>query len=128
MNLLLDTHVILWYILDDPQLPPSAKALINNLENNCFVSYTSIWEMGIKYSVGKLKFDDSFDAMVATVANSDLEIIPIELGHLMKYVELPLHHRDPFDRLLIAQAMTEKWKIVTKDEWFSKYDVEVLWK
>ncbi len=127
MKLLLDTHVVLWYIMDDRQLPKSIKKLISDKNNIRLISYASIWEMGIKYSIGKLKFEEGFDTLIATIVNSNIEITPIELGHLMKYVELPLHHRDPYDRLLIAQAISEGWKIVTKDEWFSNYNVEVLW-
>ncbi len=128
MNLLLDTHIVLWYIHDDEQLPDTIRKMINDGENRCMVSYASIWEMAIKFSIGKLKYSNDFAEIAAAVLNTGIEIMPLEIGYLMKYVDLPLHHRDPFDRLIISQAISEGWKVISVDEQFKKYDVDLITK
>ena len=121
MNLLLDTHIVLWYIHDDAQLPDAIRKMINDGGNRCMVSYASVWEMAIKFSIGKLKYNNDFAEIAAAILNTGIEIMPLEIGHLMKYVDLPLLHRDPFDRLIISQAITEGWKLISVDEQFRKY-------
>ena len=123
MNLLLDTHVLLWWLSDDSALGTEARAAIANPETEVFVSAASAWEIAIKVGLGKLDAPDDLEA--ALVANS-FQPLPIEVAHALAADRLPEHHRDPFDRMLIAQAMVEGLTLVTHDRAFGAYEVALL--
>jgi len=127
MNLLLNTHALIWFINGDNQLPDKSIKLICNLETKCFVSIASIWEIAIKFSLGKLDLNGGFDQISKIMKRYEIELLPITFEHLQKLLTLPFHHRDPFDRIIISQGLTEKYTIVTKDENFPKYDVRIIW-
>lgn len=127
MNLLLDTHTLIWFINGDRSLPDKSKTLINNIDNNCFVSIASIWEIGIKLSLGKLDLHRKFDNISMLMLKYDIELIHISYEHIEKLIHLKFYHRDPFDRLIISQGISENFTIITKDEIFKKYKVKTIW-
>jgi PIN domain nuclease of toxin-antitoxin system len=127
-RLLLDTHTFLWWVDDAPELTAAARRVIADVNNECYLSMASCWEMAIKASLGKLRLARPVERFVSEqVTANGFTLLNIELRHTAKVEKLPFHHRDPFDRLLIAQAMTEKLTIVTADSAFSDYGVKVLW-
>ena len=127
-RLLLDTHVFLWWVADDPNLTTVARRAIADVNNECFLSLASCWEMAIKSSLGKLRLAKPVGRFVTEqLAANSFTLLNIELRHAAKVEKLPFHHRDPFDRLLVAQAVTEKLIIVTADSGFSNYGVRILW-
>ena len=123
MRLLLDTHVVLWWRLDSADLGREARRAIATADLVC-VSAASGWEVAIKRALGKLRFAGAFAPLVTTGGFSEL---PVSLRHAERLLELPDHHRDPFDRMLIAQALAEDLTIVTHDRQFSRYDVPIIW-
>lgn len=123
MKLLLDTHVMLWWLADDPKLPRQAATAIADGESFVVVSAASVWEVAIKKAVGRLDApDDLLEAMEA----NDFDSLSISPAHALAAGALPAHHADPFDRMLIAQARAEGLAVVTVDARFSDYDVELL--
>ena len=127
-RLLLDTHAFLWWVDDAPELSGAARHAIADVKNECFLSVASCWEMAIKASLGKLSLAKNVERFVTEqLAANDFALMSIDLRHAAKVEKLPYHHRDPFDRLLIAQAMTEKLTIVSADGAFRDYGVKVLW-
>jgi len=128
MRLLLDTRAFLWWLDDAPQLTVAASGAIGNANNECYVSLASCWELAIKSSLGKLQLAKPVERFVSEqLAANSFTLLSIELRHVAKVQKMPFHHRDPFDRLLIAQAMTEKLTLVTADRAFSDYPVKTLW-
>jgi PIN domain nuclease of toxin-antitoxin system len=128
MRLLLDSHTFLWFVLNDPQLSSVALNLIHDPANDILISPASYWEIAIKVRLGKINLKASYDDfMQRGIAGNDFEILPIEPRHTSLLTTLPLHHRDPFDRLLIAQAMIEAIAIVSIDATFDSYGVQRLW-
>lgn len=128
MKLLLDTHSFLWFIEDDARLSRTAKTIIEDGDNEVLLSVGSLWEMAIKVSLGKLKFSQPFATFVpAQLATNTISLLPITVDHPAQVVTLPFHHRDPFDRLLIAQALTEDIPIVGADAVFDGYGVKRFW-
>jgi PIN domain nuclease of toxin-antitoxin system len=126
MQFLLDTHILLWFMNGDTQLPEAMMNIISDKSNQCFVSIASIWEIAIKCNIGKLKLNTDFNKISDFLGNNDLIIIPIELTHLETYLNLALLHRDPFDRVIIAQGISEHLTILTADDQFRKYPVICL--
>jgi PIN domain nuclease of toxin-antitoxin system len=127
MKLLLDTHTFLWFIEDSPKLSAEAKGLLES-EADLLLSIASIWEMAIKINIGKLSLPPPFDEFISDqLSRNTIELFPIRLAHLGLLSTLPFHHRDPFDRLLIAQAITEQYPIVSIDDKFDAYSVRRLW-
>jgi len=127
-RLLLDTHTFLWWVNDAPELSPVARDVISNTNNECFLSVASCWEMAIKSSLGKLVLAKPVDRFVHDqIAGNCFTILNIELRHAAKVESLPFHHRDPFDRLLIGQAISDKLSLVTSDKMFTHYDVQLIW-
>ncbi|MDQ3134594.1 MAG: type II toxin-antitoxin system VapC family toxin [Acidobacteriota bacterium] len=127
MRYLLDTHTFLWFVNDDSQLSIDAKNLLES-DVDLLLSVGSLWEIAIKVSIGKLSLPDSYDKFIPQqMALNDIEMLPLNLAHLEVVVTLPLHHRDPFDRLLIAQAMVENVPIVSADGMFDNYGVNREW-
>jgi PIN domain nuclease of toxin-antitoxin system len=128
MRHLLDTHAFLWFVLNDPQLSPTALGLINDPANDILVSPASYWKMAIKVGLGKLDLHAPYDDfMHRGIVGNDFEILPIEPRHTSMLTTLPLHHRDPFDRLLIAQALVEAIPIISADAQLDAYGVKRLW-
>ena len=124
MNLLLDTHVLLWW-LDDPNtlLSEQALAAITDPDNQIIISVVSAWEIAIKKALGKLESPENLEEMIA---DSEFELIPINYEHAWQVKDLPPHHRDPFDRLLISQAKAEHLMLVTRDSQLKAYDIPIL--
>ena len=116
MRLLLDTHVFLWWVNDSPELSPKARAVIRKGQNACFLSVASAWEMAIKASTGKLVLLQPVERFIPEQLGANgFQLLPIDFKHAAKVESLPFLHRDPFDRLLVAQAMSEKMSIVSAD-------------
>jgi len=127
-RLLLDTHAFLWWVDDAPQLSVAARRAIGDASNECYLSVASCWEMAIKSSLGKLRLARPVERFVTEqLAANGFTLLGIELRHTAKVEKLPFHHRDPFDRLLIAQAMVEKLCVVSADSAFADYGVKLLW-
>ncbi len=123
MNLLLDTHTVLWWLSDDPALSETARAVIADPENTVFLSAVVVWEIRIKQSIGKLDLPDDFGEVLDAQRFAELAVT---VDHAHTIAELPAAHRDPFDRMLVAQAMVEHMAIVTRDRSIADYDVEVI--
>jgi PIN domain nuclease of toxin-antitoxin system len=123
-RLLVDSHVLLWHALDDPRLRPEPTAAIEADDAEVLVSAASLWEIGIKAGLGKLKAPEDLPERVEQLG---FGLQPITAEHAWRVRTLPSHHRDPFDRLLIAQAEVERLPIVTADPAFDAYDVKVVW-
>ena len=127
MKLLLDTHTIIWFFESDPKLSSTAKSLIVDPDNQNYFSVASIWEIVIKQNLGKLNLSKPLDHILGHIQNNGIEIINIEAQHALKVADLPLHHRDPFDRLIIAQSLTMGYTILSKDNKFDLYSIDRLW-
>ncbi len=128
MRLLLDTHVFLWWILDDSRLSAKARALIAEGENDVIFSAASAWEIAIKAALGRIETPADFAPyMSEQVSLNGFRVLPVELSHALRVQALAPHHRDPFDRLLVAQAQVEALPILSRDGAFAPYDVEVIW-
>ena len=128
MKLLLDTHTLLWFITGDSKLSLAARLLIDDLANDKFVSVVSLWEIAIKYGLGRLILSDKFEVLFPNqLTINGFEQLAIENAHLYEFVKLPRHHNDPFDRLIIAQAIAEKMSVVSIDTAFDDYSVNRLW-
>ncbi len=128
-SILLDTQVFIFALTSPDLIPNKIKRIISNQESEFYLSMASIWEMAIKASLGKLKFEGSIKDMVQTsVKETGLEILPIKAEHIYRIELMPFHHKDPFDRIIIAQAMVEKFSIMSSDSAFDDYEVKRLWK
>ena len=128
MKVLLDTHVFLWWITDDPRLSPRARGIIADGANVAFLSAASGWEIAIKAKLGRLRLPDNPEHFILKQLELNaIEVLPVQMSHALHVYALPYHHRDPFDRLLIAQAQLEKLPILTADPQISRYLVEVIW-
>jgi PIN domain nuclease of toxin-antitoxin system len=127
MNYLLDTHVLLWYIDGNPALPVAIKTIIQGTESTKFVSIASLWEIAIKTSKGKLVLTRPFETLPDYIQANGFFMLPVHPEHLFRIADLPFHHGDPFDRLLIAQAISEKLTIISADKEFRSYPVTVTW-
>ncbi len=128
MKAVLDTHALLWFFAGSSQLSRKALAFIQDRRNTVFVSPASLWEISIKDTLGKLTLPDPFDQLFPDRLDaSQFLILPILVPHLHQHRQLPLHHHDPFDRLLIAQALAEDLTLISRDPEFSAYGVRTLW-
>lgn len=127
MRLLLDTHALLWSAEAPDKLSNNARRELERLENSLFFSTASVWELAIKMSVGKLRLSLLPDDMVQLLLSRGLSELPVEAVHASKVASMPLHHRDPFDRLLIAQAEIENMTLVSKDDGLDAYGIRRLW-
>jgi PIN domain nuclease of toxin-antitoxin system len=128
VTILLDTHVLLWFLNDDPQLSASAKGLIEDPSNRKLVSIASCWEIAIKAGLGKLKLDETaFTFLDREIARNNFDLLQISLFHATAVETLPPHHKDPFDRLLVAQSLAEKVPVLSHDEPLDAYGVTRLW-
>lgn len=128
MKLLLDTHSFLWFIAGSSHLSTQAQALIESDENQAFLSVASLWEMAIKVSLGKLSLDQPFEPFIARQLDlNGIEILGINLAHTAAVAGMPFHHRDPFDRLIIAQSQIERMPVVSGDPALDQYLITRLW-
>jgi PIN domain nuclease of toxin-antitoxin system len=128
MKLLLDTHAFLWFVMGSDNLPGSARTLIEDPANENLLSVASLWEMAIKVSLGKLTLSVPFeDLLPEQLRLNGIGLLNIAVDHVSLVATLPFHHRDPFDRMLIAQALTEKIPLVSVDAAFDNYEITRLW-
>lgn len=128
MKYLLDTHALIWFFSGNPKLSKKVRILMENEDVTKFISLVSVWEMGIKQSKSKLTLAVPLEQYIQEkLTLEDYKILPITLKQLAKITTLPFHHNDPFDRLLIAQAIIEKIPILSKDTAFEPYQIEVIW-
>jgi PIN domain nuclease of toxin-antitoxin system len=128
MKLLLDTHTFLWWITDDPQLSAKAIELIGDSQNNLYWSAASSWEVAIKYALGRLPLPDVPQRFLpAELGKNRIESLPLVDAHAFLAGSLPRHHRDPFDRMLVAQAQVETLGLISNDPKMNLYDVDVYW-
>lgn len=127
MDLLLDAHTFIWFVSGDKNLSEKARHAIENPSNRNHISIISIWEITIKHSIGKLYIKGGINSIYKDIISNNFELLPLGFEHTMAVSSLEFHHRDPFDRILIAQAMTERMAIVSKDQNFKLYDVKIVW-
>jgi PIN domain nuclease of toxin-antitoxin system len=128
MRLLLDTHVFLWWNEASPKLSPRVRQLLSDPENNLYLSVASAWEMALKVQSGKLGLPAATSVYIpARLGHYGMEALPVTLEHVLAVSTLPVYHRDPFDRMLVAQGQVERLPIVTHDPQVSKYAVETIW-
>jgi PIN domain nuclease of toxin-antitoxin system len=128
MNVLLDTHAFLWWIADDPRLSQTARDAISDPDNEILVSAASAWEIAIKVGIGRLTVPAPAKRFVPSqVQRNGFVALPIQFEHALGAEGLPRHHKDPFDRMLVAQARAEKLILVTDDPLIQRYNVETLW-
>ncbi len=128
MIYLLDTHTFLWFINDDAALSNTAKALIEDGQNTIYLSVASVWEMAIKVSLNKLQMPTPFaDFIDEQLRKNDIALLGIKTQHTGVVVTLPFHHRDPFDRLIIAQSLSEDIPVIGRDTVFDTYQVKRYW-
>ena len=127
MKYLLDTHTAIWAISNEANLSSRAKEIMVDISLPLCVSIISAWEIAIKVSIGKLNFDGGSIRFLEQMRSNGIEILGVEGSHIEGVEKLPLHHRDPFDRLLVATAMVDGMTILTSDENIKKYDVPSVW-
>lgn len=128
MRVLLDTLCFLWWVTDDPRLSSRAREIMTDGENHLFFSAASAWEIAIKARLGRLTIPEPIVTFVtAQLVENAIEGLPISLSHALQVHSLPDHHRDPFDRMLVAQSQLDKLPILTGDPLIAQYPVEILW-
>jgi len=128
MKILMDAHSFLWFINGSPQLSARAKTTIEDPAHDKFLSMANIWEMAIKSSLGKLHIAQPFEQFIPhQLQINGFEIFEVEFDHIVKVIHLPFHHRDPFDRLLIAQSLVEQIPVISADSVFDSYSVQRVW-
>lgn len=128
MKGLLDTHAYLWFVLNDPNLSGVARAFIADPANELYVSPASYWEVAVKVSIKKYSLTTPFEAFWRKgIGDNGFRILPIELAHAAALTTMPFHHRDPFDRLLVAQALVERIAIISSDGVLDAYGVQRIW-
>jgi len=127
MNILLDTHTLLWYLEDSKQLSSKAAEILEDPNNTLWLSIASLWEISIKLGLGKLSLTNSFSELEEVLKQLKIEVLPITFSDTKRYLNLPLHHRDPFDRILVAQAMNHSLVLVSCDVAFDAYDIQRVW-
>ncbi|MBC6420792.1 MAG: type II toxin-antitoxin system VapC family toxin [Hormoscilla sp. SP5CHS1] len=124
--MLLDTHILLWFLDDSPRLPQKVREQIEDADRLA-VSIVTLWEIAIKLSIKKLELQFEFQELPAFLDQLGIEVIPITFADVQCYVTLPLHHRDPFDRLLVAQGMNRSLSLVSADTKFDPYAISRVW-
>jgi len=126
LNLLLDTHVALWALTDSPKLPQKARTLILSPKTTVWVSVASVWEIAIKHALGRGDMPVSSQDAVRYFRESDYRLLTIEAEHVVAVEELPAHHQDPFDRILVAQALVEPMRLMTHDHLVALYSDTII--
>lgn len=128
MKLLLDTHTFIWWTISAARLSSQALSLLQDRQNTLFLSVTSLWEMQLKIQLGKLHFDSTLGQIVEEQQRiNGVRLLPIAPEHIYTLDQLPFHHKDPFDRLLIAQAVMETMPLVSADPVFAAYQAQIIW-
>lgn len=128
MKYLLDTHAFLWWITNEKRLPETVSKVISNGNNQLFLSAASCWEIVIKAKLGKIELPAKADIFIADqLVDNTIQSLPILASHALHIFNLPNHHRDPFDRMIVAQSQLEKLPIITSDSLIAKYDVKTIW-
>jgi len=128
LKVLLDTQAFLFFVLNDPKLGSQAKAVIEDARNTVMISPASYWEIAIKISIGKYRLNGSFGAFWnGAIHDNSILVLPIEVRHTSRLISLPYHHKDPFDRLLVAQALTEDIPLVSSDSMLDAYGIRRIW-
>ncbi len=128
MRYLLDTHVLIWWITDDRRLSRRGGELIQNRRNEIFWSAASSWELAVKHALGRLVFEDPPEVLIPMeLEKNRIETIPILNEHAFLAGRLPPHHKDPFDRMIVAQARIESMGLITSDSALASYDIEIFW-
>ena len=128
MRVLLDTHAFLWWITDDPRLSGRAREVISDGRNELYFSAASGWEIAIKAGLGRLEISGDLQRFVAEqLSRNAIQTLPIHLSHVLHTSALPSHHGDPFDRILVSQALLEKMPLMSADPQITRYPVEVVW-
>lgn len=127
MQHLLDTHTLIWFINGDEELSDKAKNIIETDGAVNFVSVASLWEIAIKVSLGKLELKTPFTEIKSQLDQNGFQLLPITWEDTLLIASLPFHHRDPFDRIMVAQGINNKLKIITKDDQFKKYSLVLIW-
>ena len=128
MRLLLDTSSFLWFVAGSDRLSGKARELMEDFDNELVLSVASLWEMAIKASIGKLELLRPFDQFIPEkLEENEIDILHISLPHLSEMMALPFHHRDPFDRLIIAQSIFENLPVIACDSIFKNYSADIIW-
>lgn len=127
MNYLLDTHTLIWFLNGDSAMSANARKLIEHKNAKNFVSIISVWEIAIKISLGKLNIHVPMEQLPVQINNNGFELLPVAFEDTIMISKLPFHHRDPFDRLLIVQSITNNLSLISKDPQFSQYGIKTLW-
>ncbi len=127
MTYLIDTHTLLWYFKGDSQLSKTANDILENEEQKKYVSIVSLWEIAIKLNIEKLQLDYPFADIEHKLSFENIRILQTNFLHTQQLLILPLLHRDPFDRMIIAQSITENLTVISKDKNFSLYPIKLLW-
>ena len=126
MRILIDTHILIWFLEGNESLAKSRQELLSEIGNDVFVSIGSLWEIAIKLSLGKLRTKNSLNEIIIQIESENIKILPISPEHVSHVESLPFHHRDPFDRILISQAQVDGLSVMSSDRAFSDYEVELL--
>jgi len=127
MRYLLDTHTLLWYLEGNPRLSTLAKEKIENIDNQIFVSIISLWEIAIKVNIGKLDLQSSYTDLLESLPTYQIQILHLTVEDTIFYLDLPTHHKDLFDRILISQMKNRNLPIVGADDIFDSYEIERVW-
>lgn len=128
MNYLLDTHTFLWFLEGSPTLSTSAKSAIEDPKSSNFIRIASIWEIAIKIKLGKLKLGIPLEELKSEILRNSFEILPLDFEHLLELANLKEFHKDPFDKILISQAIFEKLNLISKDANFRQYtNLQLIW-
>jgi len=125
-RLLLDTHAFIWFVSNDVNLPVSTRENIEAADE-VFLSLASLWEIAIKLNIGKLSLQGNFEDILPQLANTGITILPVTFTDLIQFRYLPLHHRDPFDRIIIAQAINNALAVISRDRAFDAYSIQRVW-
>jgi PIN domain nuclease of toxin-antitoxin system len=127
VNYLIDTHILIWYALNDNQLSPKITDVIKDLNNQIFLSKASLWEMAIKINIGKLDLQDiPFENLEKLLSANNIIILDIQFKHFNALLSLPLYHADPFDRLIISQAVIDDFTVISDDNKFKLYPIKLF--
>lgn len=128
MKVLLDTHAFLWAIREDERLSPRAREIFIAGSNELFLSVASVWEILLKVQVGKIRFEEpAVGYLKRQIFKNNIRMLPILMDHVAHLESLPLHHRDPFDRILVAQSMEENLSLLSADPLMQRYSLAVIW-
>ena len=127
MSYLLDTHALIWALEDNQKLSVAARKIIDDENNAIFVSMASLWEMAIKLSRGKLSLSQSLEDIMGSLENQRVTLLSVKPAHILKLLDLPFEHNDPFDRLMIAQCLQENMTFVSNEALFLRYGVDRVW-